>query len=79
MPKTSEALVLNKVLLKPAKELTHIRQLKALFWMVCKLHGKCCKLIIDSRSNNNLVANGMVEKLGFKKMKHPTPYKVSWL
>eukprot|EP00253_Pinus_taeda_P017366 PITA_17366 len=75
---TGEALVLNKVLLKPAKETTEQTQRKALFRTVCKSHGKCCKLIIDSGSTDNLAATEMVEKLGLKRLKHPTPYKVSW-
>ena len=79
MAETGEALILNKVLLKPAKEVAEHTQRKALFRTVCKSHGKCCKLIIDSRSMNNLVATEMVEKLGLKRLKHPTPYKVSWL
>jgi len=74
-----EALVLNKVLLKPTKETTKQTQRKALFQTMCKSHGKCCKLIIDSGSTDNLVAIEMVEKLGLKRLKHPTPYKVSWL
>eukprot|EP00253_Pinus_taeda_P017657 PITA_17657 len=78
-PETGEALVLNKVLLKPVKEVAEPDQRKALFRTVCKSQGKCCKLIIDSGSTNNLVAVEMVEKLGLKKLKHPTPYKVSWL
>eukprot|EP00253_Pinus_taeda_P001416 PITA_01416 len=78
-PETGEALVLNKVLLKPAKEVAELDQRKALFRTVCKARGKCCKLIIDSGSTDNLVAVEMVEKLGLKKLKHPTPYKVSWL
>eukprot|EP00253_Pinus_taeda_P018008 PITA_18008 len=78
-PETGEALVLNKVLLKPAKEVAEPDQRKALFRTVCKSQGKCCKLIIDSGSIDNLVAVEMVEKLGLKKLKHPTPYKVSWL
>eukprot|EP00253_Pinus_taeda_P018343 PITA_18343 len=78
-PKTGEALVLNKVLLKEAKETAEQTQRKALFRTVCKSHGKCCKLIIDSGSTDNLVAIEMVEKLGLKRLKHPTPYKVSWL
>jgi len=78
-PETGEALVLNKVLLKPAKEIAEPDQRKALFRTVCKSQGKCCKLIIDSGSTDNLVAVEMVEKLGLKKLKHPTPYKVSWL
>ena len=36
-------------------------------------------MIIDSGSIDNLVATEMVEKLGLKRLKHPTPYKVSWL
>eukprot|EP00253_Pinus_taeda_P020624 PITA_20624 len=78
-PEIGEALVLNKVLLKPAKEVAEPDQRKALFHTVCKSRGKCCKLIIDSGSTDNLVAVEMVEKLGLKKLKHPTPYKVSWL
>eukprot|EP00253_Pinus_taeda_P021135 PITA_21135 len=70
-----EALVLNKVLLKLAKETIEQTQRKALFWIVCKSHGKCCKLIIDSGSIDNLVATEMVEKLGLRRLKHPTPYK----
>eukprot|EP00253_Pinus_taeda_P004138 PITA_04138 len=78
-PETGEALVLNKVLLKPAKEVAEPDQRKALFRTVCKSQGKCCRFIIDSGSTENLVAVEMVEKLGLKKLKHPTPYKVSWL
>eukprot|EP00253_Pinus_taeda_P019571 PITA_19571 len=78
-PETGEALVLNKVLLKPAKEVAEPDQRKALFRTICKSRGKCCKLIIGSGSIDNLVAVEMVEKLGLKKLKHPTPYKVSWL
>eukprot|EP00253_Pinus_taeda_P017365 PITA_17365 len=78
-PEIGEALVLNKVLLKPAKETAEPDQRKALFRTVCKSQGKCCKVIVDSGSTDNLVAVEMVEKLGLKKLKHPTPYKVSWL
>jgi len=76
---TGEALVLNKVLLKPAKEMAEQTQQKALFQTVCKSHGKCWKLIIDNESIDNLATTEMVEELGLKRLKHPTPYKVSWL
>ena len=79
MSEIGEALVLNKVLLKPVKETVEQTQRKALFRTVCKSHRKCCKLIIDSGSTDNVVATEMVEKLGLKQLKHPTPYKVSWL
>ena len=36
-------------------------------------------MVIDSGSADNLVSIEMVEKLGFNMVKHPTPYKVSWL
>jgi len=71
--------VLNKVLLKLAKKVADQTQRKALFWTVCKPHGKCCKLIIDNGSTDNLVAIEMVGKVVLKKLKHPTPYRVSWL
>ncbi len=76
---TGEALVLHKVLLKPVKEITDQTQRKALFRTVCKSRGKCCKLIIDSGSTDNLVSTEMVEKLELKRLKHPNPYRVSWL
>eukprot|EP00253_Pinus_taeda_P013177 PITA_13177 len=76
---TGEAVILNMVLLKPSKEKAEQTQRKALFRTVCKSQGKCCKLIIDSGSTDNLIATEMVEKLGLKRLKHPTPYKVSWL
>jgi len=79
VPKTGEASVSNKVLLKPSNERTEQTQRKALLRTVCKSHGKCCKLIIDSGSTDNLVATEMVETLGLKWLKHRTPYKVSWL
>lgn len=79
MPEIGEALVLNKVLLKPDKESADSTQWKALFQSVCNSQGKCCKLIIDSGSMDNLVATEMVEKLGLKSLKHPTSYLVSWL
>eukprot|EP00253_Pinus_taeda_P006251 PITA_06251 len=78
-PKTGEALVLHKVLLKPVDESVEQMQRKALFRTVCKSQGKCCKMIINSGSTDNLVSTEMVEKLGLKRLKQPNPYRVSWL
>ena len=36
-------------------------------------------MVIDSDSIDNLVSKEMVENLGLKRKKHPTPYKGSWL
>ena len=46
---------------------------------MCKEKVKCCKYVIDRGSTDNLVPQEMVDKLGLKKVKHPTPYEVSWL
>eukprot|EP00253_Pinus_taeda_P004034 PITA_04034 len=78
-PERGESLVLNKVLLKPAKEMAEPPQRNSLFRTVCKVQGKCCQMFIDSGSTDNLVSTEVVEKLKLKTMKHPTPYKVSWL
>eukprot|EP00253_Pinus_taeda_P027252 PITA_27252 len=79
IPKRGESLVVNKVLLKPAKEVAEPSQRKTFFRTVCKVQGKCCQMIIGSGSTDNLVSTEVVEKLKLKTMKHPTPYKVSWL
>ena len=54
-------------------------QRKSRFKTKCKSQDKCCKVVIDIGSTNNFVSTEMVRNLGLKKMKHPTPYKVSWL
>ena len=76
---TGEDLMMNKVLLKPKKEQAEPAQRKSLFNTTCKVQGKCCKMVIDSGSTDNLVSTEMVENLTLKKTRHPVPYKVSWL
>ena len=78
-PKVGESLLMNKVLLKPEKEVVDSSKRKALFQTTCKVQGKCCKLVVDSGSIDNLVSTEMVEKLKLGKFKNPTPYKVSWM
>ena len=68
--------MMNKVLLKPEKEQAEPAQRKLLFRTMCKVQGKCCKMVIDSE---NLVSIEMVEKLSLNNTKHPVPYKLSWL
>ena len=36
-------------------------------------------MVINNDSIDNSVSTEMAEKLGLNRMKHPTPYKVSWL
>ena len=70
IPERGESLVV--------KEIVEPSQRKTLLRTVCKVQRKCCQMIIDSGSTDNLVSTEVVEKLKLKIMKHPTPYKVSW-
>eukprot|EP00253_Pinus_taeda_P024702 PITA_24702 len=79
VPEARDVLMMHKVLLKLAKDTVEPVQRKSLFKTMCKAKCKCCKLVIDNGSTDNLVSLEMVEKLGLKKIKHPTHYKVSWL
>ena len=72
-----ESLMMKIVLVKTKKEVHEPTQMKSLFRTKCKSQGKCCKVIIDSGSTDNLVSTEMVEKLVLERMKHPIPYKVS--
>eukprot|EP00253_Pinus_taeda_P012339 PITA_12339 len=78
-PEDGESLLLKRVLLEGAKEAKELVQRRTLFRTVCKSKGKCCKLVIDSGSTDNLVSTEMVDKLKLERTVHPTPYKVSWL
>jgi hypothetical protein len=78
-PEAGESLLLKRVLIKAEKKVSEPTQRKSLFKTMCKSKGKCCKVVIDSGSTDNLVSTEMVEKLGLVKMTHPTPYRVSWL
>ena len=71
--------MINKVLLNPEKENAKPAKRKALYRTMCKVKGKCCKMVIDSGSTKNLVSTEMVDKLSLKKNTHPVPYKVSWV
>ena len=77
--KKNKSLFLKRVFLKAEKEENEPTQRNSLFRTVCKCKEKCCKVVIDSGSTDNLVSTEMVEKLGLSKMVHPTPYRVSWL
>ena len=78
-PEDGEALMLKRVLVNTEKQVHEPVQRKSLFRIRCKSQGECCKMVIDSGSTDNMVSTNMVENMGLKRMKHPTPYKVSWL
>ena len=71
--------MLKRILVNIEKQVHELVQRKSLFRTRCKSQGKCFKMVIDSGSTDNLVSLKMVEKLGLNRMKHPAPYKLSWL
>ena len=50
-----------------------------MFKTTCRSHGKICKVLVDSGSNENIVSIEMVDKLKLRRIPHTTPYKVSWM
>ena len=79
MPERGEALMMNKVLLNPEKEPVEPAQRKDLVRTMCKVQGKCCKMVNYGGSIENIISTEMVEKPSLKKVRHLMPYKVSWL
>ena len=71
-PKEGEALLMRKIIEDPI-------QRRSLFKSVCKVEGKCFKLIVDSGSTDNLVSTKMVDKLNLRKTIHTEPYRFAWL
>ena len=56
--------MLKRFLVKTEKHVHEPVQRKILFRTRCKSQVKCCKMVIDSGSTDNLVSIDMVEKLG---------------
>ena len=71
-----ETLINRRVLLSGENE---PEQRRSLFSTRCKCEGKCCDVIIDSGSTDNLVSEEMVTKLKLKRQKHPHPYRIAWV
>jgi hypothetical protein len=75
-----ENLMFQRVLLKYEQKATEeLEQRNKVFKTKCKVQGKCCNLVIDGGSTENLVSTEVMEKLKLKRLVHPTPYHVSWL
>ena len=74
--KRGETLVNERVLLSGEIELG---QWRSLFCTRCKCEDKCCDVIIDGGSTDNLVLEEMVSKLKLKREKHPQPYQIAWV
>ena len=54
-------------------------QRRSLFHTRCKCEDKCCDVIIDGGSIDNLVSEKMVTKVNLKRQKHLHPYSIAWV
>ena len=50
-----------------------------MFHTRCKCEDKCCDVIVDGGSTDNLVSEEMVSKLKLKREKHPQHYQIAWV
>lgn len=75
---TDPLLMLRRSCLAPRCE-NNLTQRNNLFHSRCTIGGKVCKLIIDSGSCENVVAEEAVKKLGLTDETHHVPYKLTWL
>ena len=56
-----------------------MQQQVSIFRKKCKFHGKICRMIIDSRSFDDLVSYEMVNKLNLTRFPISKSYKASWV
>ncbi|XP_059067895.1 uncharacterized protein LOC131858616 [Cryptomeria japonica] len=70
LPKVGELLLMGKA--QPSQQ-------ARIFKTNCKIHGKVCKLIVDSGACHNLVAYDVVKKLNLQTLAHPNPYFSTWV
>ena len=69
-----------KTLLKSEQQpIEETRQRKRIFKTICKVQDKCCNLIIDGGSTENLVSTEVKRKQNLQCSPQLNPYKVSWL
>ena len=70
--------MLRRVLLKePSKD--EPKQRRALFRVKCKIQGKVCKVIVDSRSSENIILEEETKIFHLLRIPHAHPYRVTWL
>ena len=43
------------------------------------INDKLGRIIVDNGSCNNIASQKLVERLGLKQQRHPSPYKMQWL
>ena len=51
----------------------------SLFRIRFKIFGKVCKVVVDSRSTDNIILEEEFNKLKLTKIPHVNPYTVTWL
>jgi hypothetical protein len=71
--------MMQKVLLRPEKEVESLVQRTRIFRTACKTKDRVCKVIVDSGSMDNLISTEMVETLELETTDHPSPYRILWL
>ena len=52
---------------------------KILFKTKCEITEKCCKVIINSGSSDNLAFEELVNKLQLQRLRQPKHYHVAWI
>lgn len=68
----------GRVLIKaPSKK--EPKQRRELFRVKCKILGKVCKVIVDSRSTDKIISEEATQKLKLGNIPHDHPYRVAWL
>jgi hypothetical protein len=50
-----------------------------LFHTTGMIKDKLCRIIVDNGSCNNIASQELVDRLGLKSRRHPSPYKMQWL
>ena len=50
---------------------------KIIFKRRCKIEGKCCKVIIDSGSLDNLATKELDSNFQLERLRHPNPYHIA--
>jgi len=50
-----------------------------IFQTCTKIDNKSCKVIVDSGSCINAIASKLITTLGMRPVKHPNPYKITWI
>lgn len=74
-----ESLIIKRACYAPLIEDNDLWLHNNIFHSTCTIGGKVCRLIIDSGSCENIVAEEVVEKLKLDTKQHPNPYQLSWL